>query len=407
MLKNSIIFILSNAKFDSELQSTSYTIAKHLANDNQVFYIEYPATHKDYLKHKNEPSFIKRKPFYQKNSDGVLNTEKHNLHILITPLLLSINFLPECSLYRFLLEYNEGLISNRIKKVLQKFKIDEFIFINSLNIYYPNIGKLIPSSLNVYHCVDPLVVSFDRKHGIKSEKIILENSDLVICTSKQLYLEKKQQHPKTYFVPNAADISHSEKARNIYTNFHPLLKEIVKPIVGYFGNIERRIDYELLEKVFDQNPDKNFVFVGPVNDNLLPATWYKKSNVHLIGRVPFEEMPSILKGFDVAIIPFKKDAVSNTIFPLKLFEYLGSGVPVVSTNFNEDLKDFTKQTVSYCATADEFSIALNDAIENESIIRKNERVKIAEENTWEKRAKEFSDLLENALAKKINNENIF
>lgn len=401
MLKNSTIFILSNAKYDGEFQSTSYTIAKHLAIDNQVFYIEYPATQKDYLKHKNETSFIKKKPFYQKSSDGILNTENHNLHILITPLLLSINFLPEGFLYRFLLKYNEVLIANRIKKVLKKFKIDEFIFINSFNIYYPNIAKLIPSSLNVYHCVDPLIVGFDKKHGIKSEKIILENSDLVICTSKQLYLEKQKQHPKTYFVPNAADITHSEKARDIHTNIHLLLKEIVKPVVGYFGNIERRMDYELLEKVFDKNPDKNFVFVGPINDDLLPATWYKKSNVHLIGRVPFEEMPSILKGFDVAIIPFKKDGVSNTIFPLKLFEYLGSGVPVVSTNFNEDLKDFTKQTVNYCATADEFSIALNDAIENESIIRKNERVKIAEENTWEKRAKEFSDLLENALARKI------
>ena len=401
MLKNSTIFILSNAKYDDEFQSTSYTIAKHLAIDNQVFYIEYPATQKDYLKHKNETSFIKKKPFYQKSSDGILNTENHNLHILITPLLLSINFLSEGFLYRFLLKYNEVLIANRIKKVLKKFKINEFIFINSFNIYYPNIAKLIPSSLNVYHCVDPLIVGFDRKHGIKSEKIILENSDLVICTSKQLYLEKQQQHPKTYFVPNAADISHSERARDIHTNIHPLLEEIVKPIVGYFGNIERRMDYELLEKVFDKNPDKNFVFVGPVNDDLLPANCYKKSNVHLLGSVPFEEMPSILKGFDVAIIPFKKDAVSNTIFPLKLFEYLGSGVPVVSTNFNEDLKDFTKETVNYCATADEFSKALNDAIENESVVRKNERIKIAEENTWEKRAKEFSDLLENALAKKI------
>ena len=401
MLKNSTIFILSNAKYDDEFQSTSYTIAKHLAIDNQVFYIEYPATQKDYLKHKNEASFIKKKPFYQKSSDGILNTENHNLHILITPLLLSINFLSEGFLYRFLLKYNEVLIANRIKKVLKKFKINEFIFINSFNIYYPNIAKLIPSSLNVYHCVDPLIVGFDRKHGIKSEKIILENSDLVICTSKQLYLEKQQQHPKTYFVPNAADISHSERARDIHTNIHPLLEEIVKPIVGYFGNIERRMDYELLEKVFDKNPDKNFVFVGPVNDDLLPTVWHKKSNVHLIGRVPFKEMPSILKGFDVAIIPFKKDAVSNTIFPLKLFEYLGSGVPVVSTNFNEDLKDFTKETVNYCATADEFSKALNDAIENESVVRKNERIKIAEENTWEKRAKEFSDLLENALAKKI------
>lgn len=401
MLKNSIIFILSNAKFDSELQSTSYTIAKHLANDNQVFYIEYPATHKDYLKHKNESSFIKRKTFYQKSSDGVLNTENHNLHILITPLLLSINFLPEGFLYRFLLKYNEDIIANRIKKVLKKFKIDEFIFINSLNIYYPNIGKLIPSSLNVYHCVDPLVVNFDRKHGIKSEKIILENSDLVVCTSKQLYLEKQQQHHKTYFVPNAADISHSKKARLAETTIHIKLKNIQKPIIGYFGNIERRMDYKLLEKVFDKNPDKSFVFVGPVNEDLLPQNWHKKINVYLLGKVSFEEMPSVLKGFDVAIIPFKKDEVSNTIFPLKLFEYLGSGIPVVCTNFNEDLIDFTKQTVNYCATADEFSNALNDAIANESMIRKNERIKIAEENTWEKRATEFSDLLENALAKKI------
>lgn len=400
MLKNSTIFILSNAKYDGEFQSTSYTIAKHLANDNQVFYIEYPATQKDYLKHKKEASFIKKKPFYQKSSDGVLNTDIHNLHILITPLLLSINFLPEGFLYRLLLKYNEVLIANRIKKVLKKFKIDEFIFINSFNIYYPNIAKLIPSSLNVYHCVDPLIVGFDMKHGIKSENIILENSDIVICTSKQLYLEKQQKHPKTYFIPNAADISHSKKARLTETTIHPKLSNIQKPIIGYFGNIERRMDYKLLEKVFDANPDKSFVFVGPINEDLLPQTWHKKLNVYLLGKVSFEEMPAILKGFDVAIIPFKKDEVSNTIFPLKLFEYLGSGTPVVSTNFNEDLKDFTKQTVNYCATADEFSNALNDAIVNESVIRKNERIKIAEENTWEKRAKEFSDLLENTLANK-------
>lgn len=400
MLKNSTIFILSNAKYDGQFESTSYTIAKHLAKDNQVFYIEYPATQKDYLKHKSDPSFIKKKPFYNKNSDGILGTENTNLHILITPLLLSINFLPEGFLYRLLLKYNEALIANRIKKVLKKYKIEEFIFINSFNIYYPNIAKLIPSSLNVYHCVDPLIVGFDIRHGIKSEKIILDNSDLVICTSKQLYIEKQLQHSKTYFVPNAADISHSEKARFNETPIHPLLKHIQKPIIGYFGNIERRMDYDLLEKVFDTNTDKNFVFVGPVNDDLLPTSWYKKSNVHFLGRVPFAEMPSILKGFDVAIIPFKKDEVSSTIFPLKLFEYLGSGVPVVSTNFNEDLKDFTQNAVSYCANADELSKALTDAIENETIERKNERIKIAEENTWERRAKEFSDILEKSLKEK-------
>lgn len=401
MLKNSTIFILSNTKYDAQFESTSYTIAKQLAKKNKVFYIEYPATQKDYLKHKTEASFIKKQPFYKKSSAGILNTDHPNLNILITPLLLSINFLPEGFLYRFLLKYNEALIANRIKKVLKEQKIGHFIFINSFNIYYPNIAKLIPSSLNVYHCVDPLIVGFDRKHGLKSEKTILANSDLVICTSKQLYLEKKEQHPRTYFVPNASDISHSEKARFESTEVHHKLNAIKKPIIGYFGNIERRMDYHLLEKVFNDHPEKHFVFVGPYEKDLIPISWYNKTNVHLVGPVSFEEMPSMLKGFDVAIVPFKKDEVSSTIFPLKLFEYLGSGVPVVSTNFNEDLIDFTLKTVPYCANADEFSAALNDAIENENIDRKNERIKIAEENTWEKRAKEFADILESALAEKI------
>ncbi|TKB97893.1 glycosyltransferase [Pedobacter cryophilus] len=397
MLKNSVVFILSNAKYDGLFESTSFTAAKHLAKYNQVFYIEYPATYKDYLKHKKDPDFIKRKNFFSKKSNGLLATDQSNLQILITPLLLSINFLPEGFLYRLLLKYNEALIANRIKKVLKKYKIKDFVFVNSFNIYYPNIGKLIPSALNVYHCVDPLIVGFDRRHGIVSEQIILKNSDLVICTSKQLFVEKQKQHPHTYFVPNAADISHSQKVRQAETQVHPKLKDIKKPIIGYFGNIERRMDYSLLEELFKTNLDKNFVFVGPVTEEFIPPHWYKTANIHFIGRVPFAEMPSILKGFDVAIIPFKKDKVSDTIFPLKLFEYLGSGKPVVSTNFNADLKDFTRNTVNYCADAKEFSEAINDALMNDNLEKQNDRIAVAEENTWEKRMKEFSNLLDQYL----------
>lgn len=397
MLKNSIIFILSNAKYDGPFESTSFISAKHLAKNNKVFYIEYPATYKDYLKHKNEPEFIKRRDLYNRKSDGLLATEIGNLQILIIPLLLSINFLPEGFFYRFLLKYNEALIAKRIKIIIEKYKIKEFIFINSFNIYYPNIGKLIPSTLNVYHCVDPIIIDFDTKHGFKSEQIILNKSDLVICTSKQLYKEKKEHHPHTYFIPNAADISHSQKARNKNTPIHKKLMDIKKPIIGYFGNIERRIDYHLLDQVFHSNLDKNFVLVGPYTKEFIPDNWYTASNIYLIGQVPFAKMPSILKGFDVAIIPFKQDQVSDTIFPLKLFEYLGSGKPIVSTSFNPDLKEFTHNTVKYCADAKEFSDAIIDALENDSLEKINNRVAIAEENTWEKRMGEFSDLLAHYL----------
>ena len=131
MLKNSVVFILSNAKYDAPIESTGYTIAKHLAKYNQVFYVEYPATIKDYYQFKQSPEFAKKKALYGKRSSGILDTENPNLKIVITRLLLSINFLPEGLLYRTMLSYNENRIVRRIKNVIRLFGINDFIFINN------------------------------------------------------------------------------------------------------------------------------------------------------------------------------------------------------------------------------------------------------------------------------------
>ena len=147
------------------------------------------------------------------------------------------------------------------------------------------------------------------------------------------------------------------------------------------------------------NPDKSFVFIGPVDDYYIDVKEYKAPNLFIKGPVPYEMMPSVLKGFDVAIIPFKKDEVSNNIFPLKLFEYLGSGKPVVSTDFNTDLKDFTGNTVSYCKNADEFSLAIDAAL-NDSPALQQKRLEVAADNTWEHRITEIKDLLLEFMDKK-------
>jgi glycosyltransferase involved in cell wall biosynthesis len=400
MLKNTYVFILSNAKYDAPIESTGYTLAKHLSKNNTVFYIEYPATVKDYFRLKKSPEFKKKKNLFSKNSDGVLITKNPNLNILITPLLLSINFLPEGKLYRALLSYNERKIVKRIQTIIKKNKVTNFIFINSFNIHYPNIGQLLNAKLTVYHCVDPIIEKFDARHGHTSEEIILKNSDLVICTSRQLYLEKKEIHPYTYFVSNAADFKHSEKALLDSTPIHAELVNLKKPIIGYFGNIERRLDYKMIHEVMQMNLDKNFAFVGPIEPEYLKKINKDIPNLHLISRVPYHEMPSVLKGFDVAIIPFKRDQVSHTIFPLKLFEYLGSGKPVISTDFNTHLNEFTFGTVPFCKNAKEFSEAINDALENDTAEKKQNRLNAAKENTWDKRFTEFSNILEEFYLKK-------
>ncbi|HEX7366400.1 MAG TPA: glycosyltransferase [Pelobium sp.] len=403
MLKNKVVFMLSNAKYDAPIESTGYTIARHLAQHNQVFYVEYPATVKDYYQLKESPEFSKKKDLYRKRSNGILNTDLPNLKIVITRLLLSINFLPEGWLYRKLLAYNERLIVNRIKKVIKTFNISDFIFINSFNIHYPNVGKRLSPVLNVYHCVDPLVSGYDTKHGLLSEQEIVKHSDLIICTSKKLFKINSKRHSNVHFVPNAADFEHSNKANLASTPVLPVLQTFKKPIIGYLGNVEGRTNFELLTAVAEKNPEKSFVFVGPADEVYRKKLISKAKNIFLVDAVAYQKMPEVLKGFDVAIIPFKKDEFSATIFPLKLFEYLGSGKPVVATDFNTDLNEQTKNTVPYCANADEFSEAINDALSNDSADNKAARLAVAKDNTWQKRADEFSDLLLKNIQKKTNN----
>lgn len=400
-LENEVIFILGIAKFDGPYESTSFTIAKFLAQKNDVYYIDYPYTLKDYFSGK-DAAFQIRKNSFSRSSDGIIETAIARLKILIVPPLLSINFLPESSFYRLLLKINEKTIYNRVRQCIKSKNITDYIFINSFNFHYPNVGSLLKPKLLAYHCVDPLIVEHDRKHGVVSEAIIVKRSDLVICTSKQLYTEKLPQNPNTYFIPNAADITHTSKALNDNLKVHPSLANIKQPIAGYFGNIERRMDYVLLAEVIRSNPEINFVFAGPVDEGYLPKDFRLPDNVHFVGRVPYEEMPAMIKGFDVALIPFKKDEVSHTIFPLKLFEYLGAGKPVVATDFNTDLREFTGETVQFCANAETFSAEIKVALSKNTRADVETRLSIAADNTWEKRGNEIADLLARFLKNKLN-----
>jgi glycosyltransferase involved in cell wall biosynthesis len=380
-------------RFDDKIASTNYTIAKEIAKYNFVYYIDNPFTIKDCIYKWGTPSFRKRFNKIPRTTFNVLQTEQPNLKVVITPPVLSINWLPEGKLYRKLLSFNEAIITHTIKKLIKKFRIRNYVFINSFNFYYPDVSGSLNARLNIYQCVDPIIFPFEQKHGLISEKRLIANADLIICTSQALCNEKRKANANTYFIPNAADVEHSNKALSKTLKTHSILMNIKKPIIGYLGNIERRIDYNLLANVIKMNPDKSFVLVGPTAPEFIPDWLNKLANVHLPGPVTYDEIPEIMKGFDVSMIPFKKDDVSRNIFPLKLFEYLGAGTPVVATDFNLDLAAHTGETVAYCTNAEAFSNAIKDALMNDDEHIKKSRLKIAQENTWTKRGEEFAQLI--------------
>lgn len=397
LLKNQNIIMLALPRFDDAIESNSFVLAKQLARNNVVYYIDNPFTIKDRFSSERKQQLLLRK---NANKAGWLKTETENLRIVVSPFILSINFLPEGALYQLALKWNEAIILNRIKKILKQENISDYIFINSFNFHFPGIGTSLKPKLRIYHCVDPLIKAYDAKHGVANEKKIIQHSDVVLCTSKQLYEEKKQLNPNCYFIPNAADVEHSKKALLPECKVSDLITPFPKPIIGYFGAIERRIDYEMMRKVMEKNQDKSFVFVGPADESFIPS-WFKAlPNLHLVGSVAYKEMPSVIKGFDVAIIPFKKDAVSATIFPLKLFEYLGAGKPVVATDFNPNLSEFTGDVVQYCTDDNAFSNAIQNAL-NEPAARITQRLKIAEANTWEERFTTVNHIILEALKNKM------
>lgn len=393
VLKDNVIILLANTRFDSEIKATSLFVARNLSKNNKVYFIDYPFTIKDYLKGINSAETKDRTAKFSLFSDGLLDTDLPNLKIIIIPPLIPINFLPEGKAFRFALKFNEFIISTRIKKILRKNNILEFIYINSFNFHYPNIARQIRPALEIYHCVDPMIIPYDMKHGVTSENQLVKESDLVICTSKALHNEKKKQNQHTYFVPNATDSSLAEKTLDPGLSNHIKIADLPKPIVGYLGTIERRIDYELIEHIVTKNPDKTFVLAGPVIGNYVPDSLYAKPNLYIIGPVPYLEVPQMIKSFDVAMIPFKKDEVSKTIFPIKLFEYLSAGKPVIVTDFNPDLRDFTADLVDYCCDAVSFNNAINHALENNSPLKAVKRRDLAKRNTWENRTDQIAEII--------------
>jgi len=395
--KSKCIFLFGYGRFDQQFESVSFILAKEFAkNNNKVYYIDYPFTAKDAFRSKQTEGYKKREKAFKGENNGIIGTELANLKIVVVPPLLSLHFLPEGKLYRRLLRINEKKIADCIKKIVEADGIEEFIYINSWVFHYPGVARYIKPSLRIYHCIDPIVMPYDVKHGLVSEKRLIELSDMVICTSRQLQMEKKKHHAKTYFISNAADIKHSILATDKQLEAHKSMVAFKKPVIGFFGAIEKRIDYEMMRKVAEVNSDKSFVFAGPVSKEWVPESFFSLPNVHFIGSIPYAEMPSVLKCFDVAIIPFRKYEDSATVFPMKLFEYLGAGKPVVATDFNPDLKNFTNDLVPYCSNAEEFSAAINTALETDSDQLQQERIKLAEQHTWESRAAQFEELMTTA-----------
>jgi glycosyltransferase involved in cell wall biosynthesis len=271
-----------------------------------------------------------------------------------------------------------------------------------LYVWHPSFFDVIghlDERLVVYHCYDEYSAfsGSDRAAVEDAEARVLEAADVVLTVSEGLYARKRVRNPNTHLVRNGVDYPLFAAAQDPGTPVAEELRELPRPIIGCVTRIvPEYFDAALLRTVFVARPEWSLVVVGP-ECSASPALSQLKAlpNVHMIGRRQLTELPSYLKAFDACLIPYVLAENKRLADPLKLYEYLAAGKPVVSKPI-PGLAPFG-DVVSVASAASEWIDAIADAVRTDSPDRTARRQAIARQNTWDDRVDAISRLIARAL----------
>lgn len=200
--------------------------------------------------------------------------------------------------------------------------------------YYTPMALAYTSSFNplvtVYDCMDELSAFKFAPPALKTfEQDLFQKADIVFTGGNNLYKAKKASHKNIFSFPSSIDKAHFRSARETNDAFADQ-DNIPHPRLGFYGVIDERFDIELIKQAADAKPDWHFVLIGPVI-KIDPDTLPKNSNIHYLGAKTYDDLPTYLAGWDIALIPFAINRSTQYISPTKTPEYLAAGKPVIST----------------------------------------------------------------------------
>ncbi len=212
----------------------------------------------------------------------------------------------------------------------------------------------------VYDCMDELAQFRFAPPALRErEQLLISRSDVVFTGGYQLFQSKSRYHNNVHFYGCGVDAEHYRKARLAETELPNEVVNLPKPIFGYFGVIDERLDYALLTQLAREMPHASIVMVGPfakVEKQSLPNL----PNIHWLGQRSYADLPALVKSFNVCLMPFALNEATQYVNPTKTLEYMAAGKPVVSTAVPDVLHHFTP-IVDVALTADEFVTAVRRA----------------------------------------------
>ncbi len=319
---------------------------------------------------------------------GPKEVEK-NLWVITPPPLL-----PFFQMSETICRINSAIMALFIRRALRKLALSDPIVYS----YAPFSGFTVEKlglSRRLYECVDEFCVNkgLVRKEVVsRLESNTIRSSDAVIVTAPFLYERKSRLGRKTFLIPNAVDVEHYRGVNRGEVKVADEVEMLPRPVIGFLGALAYWIDLDLIEYLARNLPDFSIVFIGPVSVNVSRLIRYR--NVYFLGRRPYSELPALMAGVDVCINPYILDDTAAGCSPLKLYEYIASGKPIVSVRMPEAEKfsDLVEIADTYEEFAQRISVlaAKDDAWRREYADRAwNE----AQNHTWESRFEQTNKIL--------------
>ncbi len=308
---------------------------------------------------------------------------------------VGLPYIEDSTIYSDNLENGINIITDALFNLMKQYSIKEHIYFVEFPMWYKSVKALKErfGAPVVFDVLDEFS-GFGNVHKDISlyEKKMFNIADSVITSSALLYNKAKDHFEDCHLVKNGTDFKHFSCLEK-----NDLLEGIKKPIIGYYGAISDWFDTDLIEYTAKKHPEWSFVLIGHTFGAKINRL-QKLDNVYFLGEKPYFELPKYLYWFDVCLIPFKDIPLIKSTNPVKFYEYISAGKPVVATRMDE-LMEF--RNIAYIADGrDDFvkkiEVALKKGNRNDLV---KKRKSVAKKNDWDKRVYEVRKILKNTFPK--------
>jgi glycosyltransferase involved in cell wall biosynthesis len=385
-------FVLCGSNYWEDPPGTPRRIAEALARQHRVLYIEPPASYLHLRLRWRNAAWVRWLSAPRRVAD--------NLLVWTPP-----PSLPWKTRWRWSNDCTQRFHLPVFRRAIARAGFTRPVVITFLPHHY-ELALRLDASLVAYYCIDEwtALTRFVHPPTIRAyEAALTRRADLVFATAHSLAARLAKWNPRVRVVPNGADTELFSRACDPALPLPEEVASLPRPVIGFCGVCDFRLDCDLLAAVARARPEWSFLFVGAVAARL--GVLRRLPNVYFLGHRPPERLPNYFRAFDAAIIPYARNAMTEHIYPVKWNEYLAAGLPVVATPLPEleriaaTLPPDGASWLRLAAGPQEFGRALGAALQPAE--RSPRAVALrrawAERNSWPARARAIVQAIEAAL----------